>query len=135
MYVRYVAWLKCVPDKQKLSRERVLLDSENVESIDEIDMPDIHNLEHVVEWLRELGFCNFSESYFVSLRWEQISSWITAMRYSLQPKVVSLIMDLSREYAHQANISKVYLCPSPYNSEEMINARREETQRKLRAAF
>lgn len=130
-----MAWLKCIPDKQKKSREAILLESENVESIDEIDVPDITNLEHVITWLRELGFCNYSENAFVSLRWEQLGAWKIAMNYDLQPRIVSLIMDLSREYAHQANISKVYLCPSPYNSEEMTNARREETQRKLRAAF
>tara|TARA_R110000851_G_scaffold22894_2_gene67601 strand:- start:21288 stop:21680 length:393 start_codon:yes stop_codon:yes gene_type:complete len=130
-----VAWLKCIPDKQKKSREAILLESENVESIDEIDVPDITNLEHVITWLRELGFCNYLDNAFVSLRWEQLGAWKIAMNYDLQPRIVSLIMDLSREYAHQANISKVYLCPSPYNSEEMTNARREETQRKLRAAF
>lgn len=101
-------------------------------------MPDIDGLELIIDYLAELNWAKRGFSGLDPLDPIDISQWLDVVEFDLPPFVKMLLVRLSRQYAHQANISGDDGCPQPYEfqlSEEDESRIRDAAERELMARF
>lgn len=128
-----MAWLRAVPKESKLSRWQQAEAAGR-----DINLPPVDNFGYLIKLLDEAGTCTPIGMGVIGLSWNEIKSWMDCMGLDLSYWEISLLRDMSREYASQANNSEEPTCRSPYlvdkevKTQEAIVARSNEIKNLFR---
>ena len=143
MYVRHLAWLRAVPDDvnptgtHKISQRFSRLDVMNKREIP-VEMPDVEGYELLLEWLAELGYSDRGLNGLDPLTYSDVQAWSEVSENSLTPWMKIMLVDLSRDYCHQANISLDSKCKAPYETtieDDDLIVMRQTVDTKIRSLF
>lgn len=115
LYCRQLAWLRAVPQGSKLSRWE-----ETKAANGELFLPDLENSSYLIHLLDAAGTCSSTGMGLVGLSWEEIKGWIDCMGVEISYWEISMIKEMSREYAAQASVSAERNCKSPYLMDKAV---------------
>lgn len=102
--------------KEKSSRKNRY--SKFIEKYGEIDLPEIHEFEYLIFYLKSVGFYSSNGMGIEKLKSTELESWSNLTGIQLNCFEVETILQLSECYVYQYNTSKDPYCQAPYKTEK-----------------
>jgi hypothetical protein len=90
------------------------------------EMPRI-DAEYLIDYLFEISPASGS------IEWPHIDAWCNRIGIDLRPWESRFLLFLSREYTNESHRAEKFDCPAPWESDDLIQERREAIANKVRA--
>lgn len=101
-------------------------------------MPEINDGRYLINWWTDLGMANYGFNGVIPLTYMDLQAWAAMTKRDPNPWESATLVNLSRQYCSQMNVSTKKDCEAPFTAEITVNdmARvRDNAEDKLRSLF
>lgn len=134
--MRHHAWLTIPPRADKPSERSRARCQSLPEDAPHREYPALEDADGLLDWLQEVGWCQWGEWGAVGLSWGEWAAWQRLTSTPLDPWQARLLFVLSQSYAVAANEARDPQALPPYDPQRLPDPLESERQRtRILAAF